>query len=216
MNSRKNYPKLICVQRQSSSAPVKVGEIAGLSEEASELFMAASSWPVAKKKETPPLLVKFYYKLLHSCHNMCQRNLVDVYAVFFFTWESERTLLASLPSSALTTRVFTSMCLRLRLLALGPRPVRLCSSQGYLGIKEKRAVVQVLVCVRPKCVVSPGPTVVGKWPNERRYEVAMYKTGFGRHARWWKVFFVPHWDYSPQRSAGYFIQKCLEVDHRYI
>lgn len=149
---------------------------------------------------------------------MCQRNLVDVYAVFFFffTWESERTLLASLPSSALTTRVFTSMCLRLRLLALGPRPVRLCSSQGYLGIKEKRAVVQVLVCVRPKCVVSPGPTVVGKWPNERRYEVAMYKTGFGRHARWWKVFFVPHWDYSPQRSAGYFIQKCLEVDHRYI
>lgn len=61
--------------------------------------------------------------------------------------------MASLPSSALTTRVFTSMCLRLRLLALGPWPVRLCSSQGYLGIKEERAVVQVLVCVRPKCVV---------------------------------------------------------------
>lgn len=52
MNSRKNYPKLICVQRQSSAAPVKVGEIAGLSEEASELFMAASSWPVAKKRNT--------------------------------------------------------------------------------------------------------------------------------------------------------------------
>lgn len=42
---------LICVLRQSSSASVKVGEIACLSEEASELFMAASSWPVAKKKK---------------------------------------------------------------------------------------------------------------------------------------------------------------------
>lgn len=83
MNSRKNYPKLICVQRQSSSAPVKVGEIAGLSEEASELFMAASSWPVAKKKKHRHCLSNS----ITSCCTVvitCANGIWWMFMLFFF------------------------------------------------------------------------------------------------------------------------------------
>lgn len=27
---------------------------------------------------------------------------------------------------------------------------------------------------------------------------------------------LPHWDYSPQCSAGYFVRKCVEVEYRRI
>lgn len=83
-------------------------------------------------------------------------------------------------------------------------------------IKKKGQMCKFLFSLRPKCIVFP--KTVGKQRDTLCGGCVQNSTLNGYAMRGEAVFFLilPHWDYSPQRSAGYFVRKCVEIEYRHI